>query len=315
MKKILLKIANLLYINLQYMDSYGLLNGKMGAVLFFYEYSRYSGNEMYGDFADRMLDEVLDAIEAKRVDGSASLDNGLGGIGWGLQYLIDHQFTEGDADEVLADFDKRMGNSINGLSHTSVEEWSKYISENEFFLGLDVYLYARRAKRDFYTLDNLREIADFYMKILGSERVFPLQFLNSCHLFLVENHPFMKGRYTLLLRDRLEAAYRKAVEQERYVASDLDYLQRFGEQGKTLFDFSYLLEHKKMDACWQTGVDAYLKYVKAELLSFDSQYHLLDEETINNYLNKGMEDMPSCNLSLGEGMSGLGLSIIKALKP
>lgn len=314
MKNILLKIANLLYINVQYMENYGLLNGKMGAILFFYEYSRYSGNEVYNDFADRMLDEMLDAIEAKKVDGSFGLEYGLGGIGWGIQYLIDHHFIEEDSEDVLSDFDKRMQENIKGLSCYPFADLRKYLSDNEFYLGIDSYIYARRLRTPKYNIDNLKEIADFYYKVLNDNSVFPMQFLNTCYLFLLMNNPIMKGKYTLLLRNRLKEAYQETISQKRYTCSDLKVMQRLLNEGKTVLDFSDIIMNAGQNGECSSDVEVYLRCAKIELLSFDSHYEMLDAKVIDDYLDKGMEDMPSCNLSLGEGVAGLGLFTIKALQ-
>ena len=121
----------------------------------------------------------------------------------------------------------------------------------------------------------------------------------------------MKGAYTLLLRSRLEEAYQKAIDEKHCTYSDMKILRRLkGVKGKT-FKISSS-KNTEDETCWRKDMDAYLKYAKAELLSFDSKYEPLDIETVNAYLDKGMEDMPSFNLSLGGGVAGVGLSILKA---
>lgn len=62
MERQLLKIANLLYINMQYVTDNSLLKGKMGLILFFYEYGRFAGNTMYSDVADIMLDDIIESL-------------------------------------------------------------------------------------------------------------------------------------------------------------------------------------------------------------------------------------------------------------
>ena len=313
MKKILLKIANLLYINIQYMDSYGLLNGKMGTALFFYEYSRYTNNEIYNNFADCILDDVLEAIADNKVADSTNLSDGLGGIGWGMQYLINHNFIDGDSDEILEDFDKKAQERVDHLWHLSAADYSNHVAENNFMLGVDSYIYLR-AEDSVYNIDNLQKITDFYLKILRRDKIYPLQFLNTCYSFLTLNNSKMKGEYTLLLRNKLEEAYQKSIEKKLYTYSDIKVLQRFNEKRGGLFALDSLPVSAKKDEQMFNGVDEYLKYVTMELLSFDSKYHLLEEDVISEYLDEGMKDMPSCDLSLEKGIAGVGLSILKALK-
>lgn len=311
MRRILLKIANLLYINMQYMNSYGLLNGKMGAALFFYEYSRYSNNVVYSDCADRILDDILDAISEKRVSDSLDLADGLGGIGWGIQYLINHNFVEGEADEVLIDFDKKMQEGIDCLKNLSASDWSKHIAENEFLLGIDTYILSR-SKESIYNFENLQKIADFYFNMLKSGKVFPLQFLNSCYSFLFFNNVKMEGKYTLFLKDKLKEAYLKSIKEKKYAYSDIKVLKRFVEQKECFLNVDYPEITVEQDFTMFADMDSCLMCFRSELLSFDNGYQLLDEGVVDEYLNELMKDMPSANLTLGKGLTGVGLSILKA---
>lgn len=311
MKKVLLKIANLLYINMQYMNSYGLLNGKMGAALFFYEYSHYSNNVVYSDCADRILDDILDAISEKRVSNSLDLADGLGGIGWGIQYLINHNFVEGEADEVLIDFDKKMQEGIDNLKNLSASDLGKHIAENEFLLGIDTYILSR-SNESIYNFDNLQKIADFYFNMLKSGETFSLQFLNSCYSFLFFNSEKMEGRYTLFLKDKLKEAYLKSIKEKKYAYSDIKVLKRFVEQKECLLNVDYPEITVEQDLTMLADMDSCLMCFRSELLSFDNDYQQLDEGVVDEYLNELMKDMPSANLTLGKGLTGVGLSILKA---
>lgn len=313
MKNILLKIANLLYINMQYMNSYGLLKGKMGAALFFYEYSRYSDNDVYNDYADRILDDILDAISNKKVCDSSDLNDGLGGIGWGIQYLINHKFVEGEADEVLIDFDKKIQESIDGLKNIPTLEWSKFIAENEFFLGLDTYVLSR-SKESIYNFENLQKIVDFYFSILKGGQTFSMQFLNTCYSFLLFNYTKMEGKHTLFFKDKLKEAYLKSINEKRYLYSDIKVLHRLLKQKEYFLNIDHPKLDVEQDISLLKNIDLYLNTFKVELLSIDNDYQLLDETVVNKYLDELMKDIPSANLTLGQGLTGVGLSILKAIK-
>lgn len=77
----------------------------MGYVLFFAYYGRMMKNVLYEDLASELLDEILEELHE---DWSLSLENGLCGIGWGIEYLIQHDFMEGCTDEILKDIDFRI---------------------------------------------------------------------------------------------------------------------------------------------------------------------------------------------------------------
>lgn len=94
-----------LIINSSFMDNLGLFHGKMGVVLFFSIYSRFSKNELYNQFAYVLLDEInMDIHENTLTD----FENGLSGIGWAIEYLVQNGYMEGDTDEILEDIDVRM---------------------------------------------------------------------------------------------------------------------------------------------------------------------------------------------------------------
>jgi len=52
------RIANVLLLNASFTDNLGLLNGKMGIAIFFYQYARYTGNKVYEDYAGELIDEI-----------------------------------------------------------------------------------------------------------------------------------------------------------------------------------------------------------------------------------------------------------------
>ena len=71
----------------------GLLDGKMGIVIFFFNYSRFTNNTLYSDFAYDLIDEIYNDLSS---DYSINFDDGLCGIGWGIEYLIANQFVNTD---------------------------------------------------------------------------------------------------------------------------------------------------------------------------------------------------------------------------
>lgn len=79
-----------------------LKGGVMGAVLFFYFIYRQNQEDIYREFADRLLDRLVDGL-----NGCLSLDftQGLSEIGWGIEYLMQLGILSDDSDIVLEDFD------------------------------------------------------------------------------------------------------------------------------------------------------------------------------------------------------------------
>lgn len=99
------RIVHHLLLNYSYLYDPGLLCGKMGGVLFFSRYAKVSGLKHYGDYASELLDDFYERL---RIDSQIRFDNGLCGIGWGIEYLVQNQLMVGDTDEILADIDNQV---------------------------------------------------------------------------------------------------------------------------------------------------------------------------------------------------------------
>lgn len=104
----------------------GLLDGKMGIVIFFFNYSRFTNNTLYSDFAYDLIDEIYNDLSS---DYSINFDNGLCGIGWGIEYLIANQFVNTDSSDILEDFDDIiMQRDIRKINDSSIETGVKGIA-------------------------------------------------------------------------------------------------------------------------------------------------------------------------------------------
>lgn len=100
--KWLKRIANILLLNASFINNLGLLKGKMGIAIFFYHYAQYVKNKMFSDYAGELVDEIYEEINSSI---SVDFENGLTGIGWGLEYLVQNKFVQADTDDVLSEID------------------------------------------------------------------------------------------------------------------------------------------------------------------------------------------------------------------
>jgi hypothetical protein len=99
------RINNTLLLNASFIDNLGLMHGKMGISICFYHLARQTGNQIYEDYAGELIDEIYEEITANT---PVDFENGLAGIGWGIEYLVQKGFIEADTDEVLEEFDNRI---------------------------------------------------------------------------------------------------------------------------------------------------------------------------------------------------------------
>ncbi len=126
-------LTNVLLLNASFIENLGLMHGKMGISIFFFHLFRKTGNQIYEDYAGELIDEIYEEINnATPLD----FENGLAGIGWGIEYLIQNGFVDADADEVLKEFDHK-------LSLTEVHSPSESINLMNGLLGIGAYFLKR----------------------------------------------------------------------------------------------------------------------------------------------------------------------------
>jgi lantibiotic modifying enzyme len=61
-KQDLVQIADMLLLNGTLMECPGLVQGKMGIAIFFFHYAKYTGNELFADYAMDLIGEMLNQI-------------------------------------------------------------------------------------------------------------------------------------------------------------------------------------------------------------------------------------------------------------
>ena len=186
------RIVDFLISNNDSCSNQGLLNGRMGLAIFFYQYYRYAGDKIYKDFADRLIDEIYENINSQI---SADFESGLMGIGWGIEYLVKNNFIEAETDETLAE--------VDSIIYKSMIQSPVLICNSNDFFGYGLYFLSRLKIGGHYDkdLNNLikkqiliylidecerlliyKRYIDFYIRALS------LRTINSLLFFLLEMH-------------------------------------------------------------------------------------------------------------------------------
>lgn len=99
------RLQYILMLKSKFMPDIGLLNGKTGIVIAFAHLYELTHNEIYYDYMCELLDDVLEHVHKGLDIGFMS---GLSGIGWGIEYLIQNRFVEGQGIEICEEIDKRI---------------------------------------------------------------------------------------------------------------------------------------------------------------------------------------------------------------
>lgn len=97
--------SNHLMLHSCFTNNLGLYHGKIGIVLFFCYYARYTREILYDDFAGYLTDQLCEEMYDKI---SFDLEDGLCGIGWGITYLLQNNLMQGDPYDILYDIDAKI---------------------------------------------------------------------------------------------------------------------------------------------------------------------------------------------------------------
>lgn len=298
MERLLLNIANLLYINIQHATDNSLLNGKMGLILFFYEYGRYTGKQMYTDTADTMLDEIVESL-------SLNCNEVIAGIGWGIQYLIKNEFVEGDPNEILSDIDDRILQMIEFQQGVVNNDYLEILAKSNYNIFVDSYILSR-VNSDIRSVKNLELIMDFYQNMLvKAHKPLSVTFLNTCNAFLSCAYSFNNEiENNANIMELLKDCYNQSFAGNFFNAGDLAFANRVNS--KSLMELPITYENKyNLDT-----MESYIHYFIPELLYYDETYYFPDVSFVKRYLNDVISNTSYDNLSLN-GIAGIGMLIMK----
>jgi len=98
--------------------NHGLMHGNTGLCIYFYLLARKTSNRDYEKYADELLDKAFANLSTS---APADFENGLAGIGWGIEYLQQNAFVEGNTDEILEEVDNKVFKVLNEDYHNSFE--------------------------------------------------------------------------------------------------------------------------------------------------------------------------------------------------
>ena len=99
-------INHLLIQDIRTTKNIGLLNGKMGICIYFFHLARETGNIEHQEFAEKLIDEVYEEVGKNQT--LPDFENGLAGIAWGIEHLVQHGFVEADTNIILSEVDDKI---------------------------------------------------------------------------------------------------------------------------------------------------------------------------------------------------------------
>lgn len=163
MDDLLLRIARHLMIKSLSINDLGLYHGKMGILLFFVHYAKYSKNRMFDLYANDLIDDILDEMHE---DIPINFESGLCGIGWSIEYLIQNKFMEGSSDEILEEIDKKiMERNLRRISDLNVRTGLEGIL---YYVDRRLYSSSINKKKHFFDESYISDV-EFVKKKINKE--------------------------------------------------------------------------------------------------------------------------------------------------
>lgn len=125
-------------------NNYGLLKGQTGLSLTYFLLSDLFPDNYFRERANLLLDQVCENICDVK---GFNFENGLAGIGWGIEWMIQNGYVKSDANEALEELDDELYKSVVGLK-------SPNISLENGALGKAMYFYKRLNTQTFQSMHN-----------------------------------------------------------------------------------------------------------------------------------------------------------------
>lgn len=116
----------------------GLFSGKMGICIYFYHQARITQNKVYEKFAGKLLDSIYSQVHTEM---PIDLENGLVGICFGINYLIEKNFVQGNVNSILKELDDRIFRFLN-FTYLS-NNLNNQIDDLRVMLGVSFYFSKR----------------------------------------------------------------------------------------------------------------------------------------------------------------------------
>ena len=295
-KELLQQIANMLFINTQRVNQYGLLQGKLGIAIFFYHYARYTGDERYNDFPNEYVEYIYEKLGK---DSFENFADGLSGIGWGIDYIIKEGFVDAD-DDMLEKVDEEVIKI----------DYSDFVKEIELPIPLfskGLYFIQRNNKGIFSNI--VRQIDIFFQKSLDKQ--IPMMYINSIVYFLlISVKQGVEVNLCKTIVDKIFNSLRQSVESKSF--SDMDNLLMLQKNISLMDDYDAAKwEQIVMNRPFTNDMEFIHNISYLDFLFSQGKRTCLDINELYNIMPAVIKQPNYGNLSIYCGLASVGIKIMR----
>ena len=298
-----MRIANTLLVTSQSVYDWGLLSGKMGIAIYLYEYSRFSKEQVYGEYADQLIDEITENLT---YISDIDLASGVCGIAYGINYLLENQFLEGNADDVLEELDQKILNSITFPIQEQLSSSIPIYSPAIYFLQRYKNMSISRHS------DILKKIYDQCINYISQETPLPLSFINSIVFFLKEYHTTHNS--TPFKTEFLINKYLISIDAEE--SNSVDLLCAHKLIGSSFNDYDKYKLLERIEILWKTNnlsKPTPDEWAWLQFIYFNHDKSNFSISELNSSIDFIISDINYKQLSIN-GLSGIGKILLSNLQ-
>lgn len=316
MDKRLLAIGNTLILKNDNISPPGLYNGKMGNIIFLYHNAELLGCEIFRKFGDNLIDRIYEVI-GKDKQIPENFAEGLSGIGWGLEYLIQHNFVESGQDNICRQMD-----------YILKKRWDVgRLMNMEFPIGADILYWWMRYREGISSenqlvIDDMDNLLIYYGQLISvAPSCFPLSVINTV-LFLILNYSTLTD-ITPRIISKITELVQKQMNSGIISVIDLDTTKRFVSLKPGLFSKTFRQRIEKTvlvdPAEKEESVDYLQRCAWQNLIYFNNESTVVQKEMAEHwitldYVEERLLKLKKDEISLKGGLTALGMMIVQTKK-
>jgi hypothetical protein len=286
----------------------GLLDGKLGAVIFLLHYAKHSHIKKYESFAMELFDYIQDSLI---MDNSDRVNHNAIDLGIGMNYMLSQELAEGDPDDLLEEVDTLLFSYLDRKNILYLRKRDLFAIGKYFLLRIEAapasvnqMFHLKALNRTFEILQlhfvNVTICHPVMVKFLYRvSKVMPAKSVESLLNQQVNNYPNKTDWYRSTIPDWFNTFF---------IPGDNELLKGILMK-EVIENSSGYIADDRSDII-SGGASGLLVWFN---LLHDAKYDDIKNSAIEKIISDIHNDRTSTNVSIYAGCSGIGLSLLSCI--